>query len=207
MSGLCAFICYYMVKDDCINMSQYCVLLFGFMSVLNCILEVINLAGNLGGRSERTENGGPDPSQLATGQATTYTVTIKTTVHPFFDPTGGFVYNAQSATMIACPVMSLLGALLSKLTYGSYTTSLFSDQGEAGAAGSFGTYGNGYGGAGNAGGGGSMYGGGFSGASGTSAGSGFGGASGTPGGGRPLGRPAASGPKLFEGSGQRLGNG
>lgn len=186
LTGLNAFICWYIVSKDCANMSQYCLLLFGFMCVLNGVLEGITLAGNVGGRTEK--NTSPRTQQNAT--ATTYTVTIEK--HPFFDPTGTLQYNTQSAMMIASPVVSLLGALLCWFTYGSYTTSLFSDQGEAGTGG-FGSYGNSYGGAGNSGGGGYAAGNnGFSGASGNS-------------GGRALGRPAPSGPRLFEGSGQRLG--
>lgn len=201
VTGLTAFICYYMVNNDCANMSQYCILLFGFLCLINGILDLVNLAGNAQGRETRKASPPTSQGDLSSGSQST-TVVITTTKHPFFDPTGGFLYNAQSVMMIVSPVAALLGAFLSWLTYSSFTTSLFAEPAEnGGSQGGFGGYGTAYGGAPGGGG----Y---YSGASGTAGGPAFTGSAGPAGGGRPLGSVAAAAPpRLFEGSGQRLGSG
>lgn len=179
LSGIMAFIVYYMLKDNCAKMSQYCLMVFGFMCLMNSILEFIALLGLLGGRSSQTTAAtAADPGS----SKTVYTVTVEK--HPFFDGSQGWVYNTQSAMMIASPVCNLIGALLSYWSYNAFPSSLFQDMGEQrpignpGGGGGFGAYGGNeaprFQGSGNV----------------------LGGSS--------AGRPQQQ-PRLFEGTGQRLG--
>merc|ERR1719235_583291 len=74
LSGIMAFIVYYMLKDNCLKMSQYCLMVFGFMCLMNSILEFIALLGLLGGRSSQTTAAtAADPG----AGKTTYTVTVE----------------------------------------------------------------------------------------------------------------------------------
>merc|ERR1719230_974909 len=81
---LVACIAWYMVRDNCSQMSQSCVMMFGMMCTIQTVFEVINLATNAGGRK-------------------TTTTTVVT--HPFFDEAQGWHYNFQSAMMVAAPVV------------------------------------------------------------------------------------------------------
>jgi hypothetical protein len=191
MSGIMAFIVYYMVKENCSKMSQYCLMVFGFMCLMNTILECIALVGLLGGRTEQTTAMSP-PVGSDSGTKTTYTVTLEK--HPFFDKSQGPVYNIQSAMMIASPVCNLIGCLLAYWSYNAYPTSLFEDREEdirpfAGRGGMAGGFGGGMAGG---------YGGGQS-ATPAYSGSGH-----VLGGAGAANRPNQ--PRLFEGSGQRLGS-
>ncbi|CAE8596368.1 unnamed protein product, partial [Polarella glacialis] len=103
--------------------------------------------------------------------------------HPFFDQDQGRKYNVQSAVMLASPIVMLLSCVLAHASYNAYTSSLFpEDEEESG----------------------SLFGGGFSGGP-------YGGTGGFGGNQRPNGPPPSSGrsggaaPRIFQGSGQRLG--
>lgn len=190
LSGMMAVIAWYMVKEDCSKMSQYCVFLFGMMCVMNTVLEFVTLAGALQGRqTQRTES---KPLPAATGSSsssTSYTITIEK--HPFFDKEGSLVYNQQSLMMILCPLAAFLGFLLSYFSYNAFPNSMFSEEGGGDGAAENQSLGGGrLGGFGGAGG----Y---------SSGGNAYGGGGAATGGGRPV--QASAGPRLFEGSGQRLG--
>merc|ERR1719272_2415201 len=122
-------------------MSQYCISLFGFMCLLNAVLEFVTLASMVSGRTTSSSQSQP----AANATSTSYTVTVEK--HPFFDPSQGWFYNQQSAMMIASPVCGLLGALLAYFCYNAFPTSMFGDDGSAGADG------QGFGGGGGFGGG------------------------------------------------------
>jgi len=198
---------WYMVKDDCKNMSQYCMFTFGLMCVMQAVFELIPLCMSFGGRTTRTTDvsrqGDPHAGGMHGGHghgtstvSQTYTTTIKTT--PFFDESLGWHYNFQSVMMIAAPIVMILAACLANVTYKAYPRSLF--DADFGEQQSFGgpqsSYGGRYGGGGGYGGNGASYG--------QSGGAPYGGG----GGGRPLGRPQpAAGPVTFGGSGHTLGRG
>jgi len=126
LSGIMAVIVWYMVTNDCAKMSQYCVLLFGFLCLMNTILEFVTLASCLAGRQTSSTTSVPSTD----GLSTSYTVTIEK--HPFFDGSAGWYYNVQSAVMIACPVAAFCGAALAYLSYNAFPTSLFADEGPDG---------------------------------------------------------------------------
>merc|ERR1719450_2088687 len=90
---------------------------------MNSVLEFITLGSMVSGRQTSSTQGHPTNN----GTSTSYTVTVEK--HPFFDPTQGWLYNQQSAMMIASPVVGLLGALLAYNCYNSFPTSLCSDDG------------------------------------------------------------------------------
>eukprot|EP00933_Yihiella_yeosuensis_P046424 TRINITY_DN4194_c0_g1_i1.p1 TRINITY_DN4194_c0_g1~~TRINITY_DN4194_c0_g1_i1.p1 ORF type:complete len:230 (+),score=44.42 TRINITY_DN4194_c0_g1_i1:189-878(+) len=170
--------CFWVVKDNCKNMTQYCLFLICFMCTFQALLEFIALLSVLNGRKQastvmqRTDDG-----------KITYTTTVVS--HPFFDEKMGTRYNVQSWNMIFNPIILLLAALLAYHSFNTYTTSLFEEDQEAGYNSGFGGgYSQpGYGGVGAAGGG---YGAGRN---------------------SQQQRPAAAAPpRLFAGTGQRLGS-
>jgi len=116
-----AIAAYYMVSNDCAKMSQSCVLFFGFMCMMNTVLEFVTLASCLPGRQTSRTQTAPQ----ATSASTSYTITIEK--HPFFDNQAGWFYNQQSAMMIVCPVVAFLGALLAYFTYNAFPNSLFQE--------------------------------------------------------------------------------
>merc|ERR1719181_722161 len=122
-------------------MTQPCVFSFGFMCIMQAVMELIILAMSLPGRRTQTtsQNGptaghggsphaAPNPFMGGGGYSSSYTVTIKTS--PFFCEEEGWLYNLQSAMMIANCVVFILGAILSKISYAEYPNSLFDDMGE-----------------------------------------------------------------------------
>lgn len=195
---------WYMVKDDCQNMSQYCMFTFGMMCAMQTIFELIPLLMSLGGRTTRstevhpleTSGGGVQGGHGTQTVTQSYSTTVKTT--PFLDDSLGWHYNFQSYMMIITPIVMLLGALLAKATYENYPRSLFEDDldyerqslsNQQQRAGGYGGGGGGYGGGGGGGGGAPMAGG------------------GRPVGGGGGGRPLGGGPQqpMFSGQGQTLG--
>jgi len=182
---------YYMVKNNCREMSQYCMFSFGLMCIMQAVFELIPLCMSVGGRrKENTVVGGNANGMHGNGYGTetrTYTTTIEIT--PFFDKSQGWHYNFQSGMMIASFSVMLIAALLAHITYRAYPTSLFDDvEGDAEGQ-SF-----------NRGGGDYRYGGGGGGRYGGTAGGGGGG-----GGGRAVGRPQEPQRQVFGGEGRTLG--
>lgn len=190
---------YYMVKDSSKNMSQQCLFSFGLMCVVQAVMEFIIMCMSLPGRrTQQTtyNNGGangsphaaPNPFMGTGGGAhdSSYTVTVKTT--PFFSEEQGWHYNLQSAMMIVSCLVFVIGALLTRHSYGQYPNSMFEDR--DGESQSLGGGGSAYS---SSGGGGRYMGGGRPGN--------------TLGGGNPSGGgQRSSGHPMFGGSGQRLGN-
>eukprot|EP00933_Yihiella_yeosuensis_P082784 TRINITY_DN96772_c0_g1_i1.p1 TRINITY_DN96772_c0_g1~~TRINITY_DN96772_c0_g1_i1.p1 ORF type:complete len:222 (-),score=37.22 TRINITY_DN96772_c0_g1_i1:65-730(-) len=164
-----AAVCFYVVKDDCRNMSQYCLFLFGFMCCFQALLEFISLLSVLNGRREAStvRNSSGDGKM-------TITTTVHT--HPFFDDKMGTRYNVQSWNMILSPAVMALAGMLSYYCFNAFSSSLFDDE-EGG-------YGGGYGATPQT----------------------YGGSPGYGGGNRPSQPRTHAPPRLFEGSGQRLGS-
>mmetsp|Transcript_46466 Transcript_46466/g.104431 ORF Transcript_46466/g.104431 Transcript_46466/m.104431 type:complete len:259 (+) Transcript_46466:82-858(+) len=199
-------IVWYMLRHECQNMSQYCLLLFGLMCLIQAVFGIIALIGSVNGR--RSEHTSAMP--LAQNKMT-YTTVVET--HPFFDPAMGFRYNTQSAVRIATPVMMLAGTVLAYLSYSCFPTSAFGDDDGMGGTGGSEPLGGRLGGYGGYPQGGNQ-GGGYYGTNGNSGVRPFEGRGHVVGSGAPsqrtsdtaAGAPRPSGPRLFEGSGQRLGS-
>lgn len=178
-------------KDNCKNMTQCCLLSFGFLCAVQLVFELIPLLSSVGGRTQRRQVMTPvNQNQV------TYTITFER--HNFFDGSMPWKYNMESSIMIACPVVMLLGAVLCYYSYNAYPNSLFSDEGMEGQP-----FGGGYAQA-------PSYG-----QQGAGGGGGFGSSPGYQqpqsqqqplSGGRAVGRPATT-PQMFSGQGQRLGSG
>mmetsp|Transcript_77822 Transcript_77822/g.241128 ORF Transcript_77822/g.241128 Transcript_77822/m.241128 type:complete len:253 (-) Transcript_77822:164-922(-) len=195
-TGIMAAIVWYMVSNRCLQMTQYCLFMFGILCIIQALFETINLLMMVGGR--RTSH--TTASTVAgSGRSTSVTYTTVIETHNFFDPSQGFKYNAQSAMRVCSPAVMILSVLLAYWSYNAFPSGLFSYREEE--------VGPIYGGGGSGGGrplGGAYYGG---------QGQQLGGGSGnghrlqSEGGGRAVsGRPqGGGGPRLFEGSGQRLG--
>lgn len=208
-TGIMSLIVWYMSANKCASMNSYCVLMYGFMCVIEAVFEIINLCMMLHGRTEvsttrQVTTLGDGSKGSASAQQITYTSISET--HPFFDGSQGIVYNIQSASTIISPIVMLLGGLLSYFTYKAFShmaQDLEAEQANAPlrGGGGFGGFGGGFGGYGAQGpppqnpqpqepGPGTRI---------------QGGQIQRPAQQPVLGRPAA--PRLFEGSGHRLGDG
>eukprot|EP00440_Ansanella_granifera_P033872 gb/GFBE01036748.1/.p1 GENE.gb/GFBE01036748.1/~~gb/GFBE01036748.1/.p1 ORF type:complete len:237 (+),score=55.39 gb/GFBE01036748.1/:1-711(+) len=179
-----AGIVYYMVKDQCKNMSMYCLLIVGMLCTFQAFIELIALISSVGGR--RTQK-----TVVKQGSDNVTTYTTEVTTHPFFDESQGVQYNVQSALMIASPLVMIFAVACAYYSYNAHSSSLFEEpeDSESGPMYGRGMYG----------GGGGMYGGGYGGAANGGAGRSAG---------QPLGRssaPPPAQPVLFQGAGQRLG--
>lgn len=188
---------YYMVKDDCAGMSQYCMFCFGMMVMMQAVFELIPLCMSLGGRRKQvtTPTGGTTQEGMHGTSSTSYTVSVVTT--PFFDESQGWHYNFQSGMMIATFVIMLIAALVTYVTYKAYPRSLWDDDEESQSLSHQAAARNGGGRQQTGGGGYSTGGGQFN---------GRGAAVGGGGGGRAVGPQVHAQQALFSGSGQRLGS-
>lgn len=188
---------YYLTKDSCKNMSQQCLFSIGLMCCMQAVMEFIILAMSLPGRRSTTTTPGEStgsphgaPSPFMGGghtHSSSYTVTTKTS--PFFSEEEGWHYNLQSSMMIVNCVVFILGALLTRHSYGQYPNSLFEDRGESAPIGGGSSFGSG---------GGSRYGG--------RPANSLGGGGAQSGGGQRLGGSTSGNSYTFGGSGQRLGS-
>lgn len=152
---LIGILTYYLIKDNCKNMSQQCLFSYGLVCVIQCVMDCIILGMSLPGRRTQTttHNGGTvngasphaAPSPFA-GQSheSSYTVTTKT--EPFFSEAAGWHYNLQSAMMIYSVVNFLFAALMARYSYNCYTNSLFDGAGESRPMAGGSSYGSGGGG-------------------------------------------------------------
>merc|ERR1719230_918806 len=114
------YLVHFITKDSCERMSQCIVLMYGFMCVLNLILEVVVLIPLLQGRREQHMS-----QKQIDSKSTTYTITEDK--HPFIDQSMGPVYNLQSICMVLSPLCQLIGALVCYATYNAYPRSIFDE--------------------------------------------------------------------------------
>lgn len=120
---LITIICFILVRNDCEQMTQPCILMFGLLCFIQSIFEIITLAINVGGRKEeKTTREEVDEGGTT---RTTYTTTVEE--HPFFCDEMGWQYNLQSWKMIILPCVLLLAVILCYLTYQQYPDSFFDD--------------------------------------------------------------------------------
>lgn len=194
--GVMSFVVYYMLANECRNMTQYCLMLFGMMCLVQSIFDTVTLLTMIGGRS--VEHRTMSTTLSDDGKSRTQSITLQSEAHSFFDGAMSVKYNVQSVVRVASPMVMALASILSYWSYNSFPLGfLASPAGDE--AGSFGNVGAGnYGGVGN---------------SVERERQQFGWASqpgqpfGSHAGGHRLGGHANQGPCLFEGSGQRLGSG
>lgn len=141
---LMACLIWYVAKNDCKEMKQSWILLFGLISVLNFIVEMCVLATCIRGRMVRTvsETFSEDQTQRI------FNITMER--HPFFDSSQGFLYMMKSVVMIASPLCNLFSCILCHNTYNAFPTSLFDQEqgvlpppGRAVGYGGYGAYGDG----------------------------------------------------------------
>mmetsp|Transcript_80495 Transcript_80495/g.163053 ORF Transcript_80495/g.163053 Transcript_80495/m.163053 type:complete len:174 (-) Transcript_80495:86-607(-) len=173
-------------------MKQYCIVMYGFMCVIEGVFEIISLIMMAKGRTESaTQKSVVDLGGSA--KQVTYTTTSET--HPMFDASQGAIYNIQSATTIISPVVMIVGAVLSYYTYKAFSAALAEMDEEEQQP----LYGSGRSGL--------AYGGGSANSSMGSPGSQIGGrrVQQQQQGGRQA-QAAPAGPRLFEGAGHRLGD-
>lgn len=115
-----AGVVYYMVSDNCANMSMYCLLVFGLIAGFQSLFGILTLFSVLGGRSSTT-------TAVKSKDESTVTYETRIKVHPFFDSEQGTRYNMQSVVLLVLPIAMLLGTLLSYWSFKAYPHSLFSE--------------------------------------------------------------------------------
>jgi hypothetical protein len=127
--GALAFIVWYMVKNSCKNMTQYCLFVFGLMCLIEALFEVLTLTTMMEGRttssttsSSSTDNDG--------NTVVYYTTQVEET--PFFDSSQSLSYNAESFGYLLSPAIMVIGAILSYFAYNEYSVSLWGDDVEEG---------------------------------------------------------------------------
>jgi len=128
-AGLMAFIVWYMVKNSCKNMSQYCLFIFGVMCMIEALFELLTLVTVIGGRS--TSSTTESTSKDEDGNTVVYYTTVVEET-PFYDSSQGLTYNAESVGYILSPAVMVVGAILCYFAYQAYDTSLWGDDLEDG---------------------------------------------------------------------------
>eukprot|EP00416_Gambierdiscus_australes_P042625 CAMPEP_0171108196 /NCGR_PEP_ID=MMETSP0766_2-20121228/68386_1 /TAXON_ID=439317 /ORGANISM="Gambierdiscus australes, Strain CAWD 149" /LENGTH=233 /DNA_ID=CAMNT_0011569651 /DNA_START=109 /DNA_END=811 /DNA_ORIENTATION=+ len=124
-TGVMGIIVWYMVSNRCLQMSQYCLFMFGLLCVIQTIFETITLLTMVGGRRMQHTTAAQTAS-AAGGRTTSVTYTTVIETHSFFDSSMGFRYNVQSAMRICSPVIMLVAGLLAYWSYNAFPTGLFS---------------------------------------------------------------------------------
>mmetsp|Transcript_13545 Transcript_13545/g.30299 ORF Transcript_13545/g.30299 Transcript_13545/m.30299 type:complete len:246 (+) Transcript_13545:128-865(+) len=149
--GIMAVLIWCNLKDDCRRMNQCQLLWIGMLCLVQALFEAITLGTSVAGRTSRTQTQAPAVTE--DGKTTTV-ITVTTEKHAFFEQEMGYLYNLQSAMMIATTITMLLGVLMAYLSYNAYETSLFNldaagDTGMGmGPMGGYGSYAGGGGGGG-----------------------------------------------------------
>jgi len=184
--GILAFLVWYQVRASCMQMSQYCLIFVGLLCLIQAIFEIISLVSSLRGR--RTQH---TTRQAIGNNEVTYTTKVES--HPFFTSDMPFTYNMQSVTYILSPIVMMMGAGMSYWSYCAFGASMFGGNDEGEEAGYGGVGMNGL--AGRYGAGANQY---------FNQGGGQGG--GQAGGRRLDGPQGLAPPRIFEGSGHRLGD-
>lgn len=112
-SAILAVICWYMLKENCKNMSKYCLLMFGMICLIQAVFELITLATSIGGRRiQKVVKTAQGPNSVS------YTTSIET--HPFFDKGMTLAYNIKGAALVIAPSLMVIGTLMSYWTYKAF---------------------------------------------------------------------------------------
>lgn len=125
ISTCMGFWAWWMVRGDCKQMSQYCVMMFGMLCFFEVLIDLVNFMSCIQGRVQEQEN--ETPLGAAANGAVSVQYTVSIVVHPFFDKRLGFLYNFQSALMIVILLVDCFGGGLSYWTYQKYPSSLFDE--------------------------------------------------------------------------------
>lgn len=119
------FWAWWMVRSDCKQMSQYCVMMFGMLCFFEVLIDLVNFLSCIQGRVQEEEQESPLGASSNGAVSVQYTISI--VEHPFFDKRLGFMYNFQSLLMVIILLCDALGVTLSYWTYHKYPSSLFDD--------------------------------------------------------------------------------
>lgn len=127
--GALVFIVWYMVKNSCKNMTQYCLFIFGLMCLIEALFEVLTLSTMMEGRtiSSTTSSSSIDKDG---NTVVYYTTQVEET--SFFDSSQGLTYNAESVGYLLSPAIMIIGTILSYCSYNAYENSLWGDDVEEG---------------------------------------------------------------------------
>lgn len=127
--GALAFIVWYMAKNSCKNMTQYCLFVFGLMCLIEALFEVLTLTTMMEGRtvSSTTSSSSSDKD----GNTIVYYTTVVEETS-FFDLSQGLTYNAESVGYLLSPAIMIVGTILSYFSYNEYGDSLWGDDVEEG---------------------------------------------------------------------------
>jgi len=109
LTGLMLFFSVIITRDGMQEVGKYA-LIFAVLCGLNFFFDALPLLTEVGGRMSRSTQPIEAHTTADGVRSTTYTVTTKVT--PFFDPSQGIIYNAQSAAMLASPLCMALGVYL-----------------------------------------------------------------------------------------------
>lgn len=115
-----AGVVYYMVSDNCTNMSMYCLLVFGFIAGFQSLFGLLTLFSVMGGRSTTT-------TAIKSRDDSTITYETRIMMHSFFDWPQGSKYNMQSLVILVLPIAMMLGTILSYCSFKAYPHGLFSE--------------------------------------------------------------------------------
>eukprot|EP00928_Gymnodinium_smaydae_P072514 TRINITY_DN55866_c0_g1_i1.p2 TRINITY_DN55866_c0_g1~~TRINITY_DN55866_c0_g1_i1.p2 ORF type:complete len:240 (-),score=52.53 TRINITY_DN55866_c0_g1_i1:38-757(-) len=111
------------LRNNMAELTRYA-LVYGILSLLNLIFDMLPLAFAVNGRSET------EVTDFVTESPTSESYTVYSTSHSFFDPKQGIPYNAQSAAMLLSPAAMLLGAVLGISAHTEIHRHMGSSQGE-----------------------------------------------------------------------------
>eukprot|EP00930_Biecheleria_cincta_P041968 TRINITY_DN28860_c0_g1_i1.p1 TRINITY_DN28860_c0_g1~~TRINITY_DN28860_c0_g1_i1.p1 ORF type:complete len:224 (-),score=24.91 TRINITY_DN28860_c0_g1_i1:63-734(-) len=115
-----AGVIYYLVSENCANMSMYCLLVFGLIAGFQSLFGLLTLFSVLGGRSSTT-------TAVRSKDDSTVTYETRIQIHPFFDSKQGTKYNMQSLVLLVLPIAMLLCTVLAYWSFKAYPHGLFSE--------------------------------------------------------------------------------
>lgn len=111
---LMIYLVWMIVRNEFEGAANY-VMSYGVLCLVQFLFDLVPLTINIV-RGRVTQHVKQGPTKLDHGvEKTTYTNEVKTT--PFFDKAQGWHYNAQSAAMLATPIVMLVGAWLSLVAW------------------------------------------------------------------------------------------
>lgn len=114
LTGLLLGFGWIMLREGMQEMPKYA-LIYAVLCGLNFLFDTFPLMGELCGRSTRATHVDKLPQDSSGTFVTQYTLVTKVT--SFFDPSMGFAYNAESASMLLEPCCMALGCYLATVAH------------------------------------------------------------------------------------------